>query len=227
MGARPVSPRDLEHFELLNTASQLKRAAEHAFDFHGGTVPAEECLRVVQDSYELLARTAKVTHHLVPLAERWAIERLRRYAILDHRLARAVPEVLFVDIHDATSAPIAAALLTFYARGRLNVASAGRHPRPGVEPLALEVLAHTGIDASDAFPKPITDDALAVADLVVILGGAALPDGPVPEGQQRTAWDTPALHGGEPREVFQAHRDDLDHRVLLLLAELLTPVDDR
>lgn len=221
--------RSIEDFELLNTQSQLRRAAVHAFDVYQGAIPQEECLRVVEESHELLGRTARITHHLVPLAERWAIERLRRYAILNHRLAHAIPEVLFIDDTDAVSAPIAAALLTYYARGRVHVSSAGHSPRPSVEAGALEVLAHTGIDAGDAFPKPITDDALRVADLIVTVGAARpLSETPAHPTQQHVHWDDiPHLHGHEASEVYQAHRDDLDRRVLLLLAELLTPADPK
>lgn len=219
-------PRSLEDFELLNTASQLRRAAVHAFDVYRGAIPQQECLRVVEDSHELLGRTARITHHLVPLAERWAIERLRRYAILNHRLAHAVPEILFIDDNDAISAPIAAALLSYYARGRVHVASAGHTPHHSVESQAVEVLAHTGIDARDAFPKPITDDAVHVADVVITLGAfLPLPEADSHSTQHHVHWDIPHLHGHESSEVYQAHRDDLDRRVLLLLADLLTPSD--
>lgn len=37
----------------------------------------------------------------MPLAERWALDRLRRLGILDNRLTHSVPEVLFVDRHDS------------------------------------------------------------------------------------------------------------------------------
>ncbi|WP_327049491.1 hypothetical protein [Microbispora sp. NBC_01189] len=64
-------------------------------------MPLEQCRSVTQESYDLLATSARVSAHLVPLAERWALDRLRRLGILDNRLTHSVPEVLFVDRHDS------------------------------------------------------------------------------------------------------------------------------
>lgn len=62
--------RSLEDFQLLNIQSQLRRAASHAFTFYLGAIPVEECQAVVDESYELLDKTARIKYHLVPLTER-------------------------------------------------------------------------------------------------------------------------------------------------------------
>ncbi|MBX6169324.1 MAG: hypothetical protein IRY84_17025 [Thermobispora bispora] len=77
----------------------------------------------------------------MPLAERWALDRLRRLGIVDNRLTHTVPEVLFIHRHDRTAAPVAAALLAAYTRGRVNVASAGQAPAHGVDAMAVRVMA--------------------------------------------------------------------------------------
>ncbi|HEX6681228.1 MAG TPA: hypothetical protein VF062_00420 [Candidatus Limnocylindrales bacterium] len=211
--------RNIEEFELLNTASQLRRAGEHAFAFYRGAIPADECHRVVQESYDLLAENAAIRHHLVPLAERWTLDRLRRVGTLDKRLARSVPEVLFVDAHDTGAAPLAAALLAFYARGRVNVSSAGQQPGPALDPMVAQALADNGIETRDHFAKPVTADAVDAADVIVTFGVPLENLQENPE-QRRLSWDVPSPDG-EPYDTAAAARDDLDRRVLRLLADLL------
>lgn len=219
--------RNLEQFELLNTSSQLQRAAEHAFEFYGQAIPLAECQEVVTESHALLARSAKIKHHLVPLAERWSIDRLRRLGILANRLSHAALEVLFVDRHDSATAPMAAALLTRYARGRVNVGSAGHAPGDAVHPSAVEAMNDTGIDLGQAFPKPLTADALQAADVIVLLGGVPEPadltdQSEAVAGRQVRRWDVDDLATNDSAAEVQGTRDDLDRRVLLLLADLLS-----
>lgn len=234
--------RNIEDFELLNTASQLRRAAAHAFDYYRGAIPIEDCQSIVEESYELLGQTAVVKAHLMALADRWSIERLRRVGILDNRLGRTAPEVLFVDLEDSGTAAAAAALLAGYARGRVNTSSAGQKPTAGTDPALARVAAEADLDLTEAFPKAVTREALQVADVVVTLGQASLdpepparPDPARPDpatdgrpvvGRHRRMlhWDVPVVDG-QPDDVIRAAIDDLDRQVLGLLIELLTPAD--
>ncbi|RZT85644.1 protein-tyrosine-phosphatase [Pseudonocardia sediminis] len=227
--------RDIEEFELLNTASQLRRAAVHAFDYYRGAIPIEDCQSIVEESYELLGQSAVITTHLVALADRWSIERLRRVGILDNRLGRTAPEVLFVDLDDSGPAAAAAALLAGYARGRVNTGSAGQKPAAGTDPALARVAAGAGLDLTEVFPKAVTREALQVADVVITLGRAGLDQeypGPEPvtgaqvAGRHRRVlhWELPVLDG-QSDDVVRAAIDDLDRRVLGLLVELLNPSD--
>ncbi|GAA0821494.1 hypothetical protein ACFQVD_41760 [Streptosporangium amethystogenes subsp. fukuiense] len=74
------------------------------------------------------------------------------------------------------------------------------------------------------FPKPVTDDALQAADVIVLLGPVSIP---LPScdrspAQQVLRWDIPDLDG-QPYEALEAARDDLNRRALLLMADLLRP----
>lgn len=211
--------RNIEEFELLNTQSQLRRAAMHAFDYYGGAIPLPECQAVVEESYELLGRTAVIKHHLVALADRWSIERLRRIGILGHGLRRTAPEVLFVDADDSGLAAAAAALLCGYARGRVLAGSAGFRPAACLDPAISTAAADRDLDLSDAFPKAVTTEALDAADVLVVLGdGAALPlEASAPRTER---WELPRL-SGRPADVARATLDELDIRVLALLSEVL------
>jgi protein-tyrosine-phosphatase len=131
--------------------------------------------------------------------------------------ATEVPEVLFVCVHNAGRSQAAAALLDHYAAGRVRVRSAGSDPGEEINPAVKAVLAERGIDLSQAFPKPLTDDAARAADVVITMGcGDACPFYP---GTRYLDWELedPA---GQPVEAVRPIIDEIDRRVLALLEEL-------
>src|SRR2546425_12280247 len=81
-----------------------------------------------------------------------------------------VPEVLFVCVHNAGRSQMAAALLDWRAQGRVRVRSAGSDPGERGHPTVGEAMAELGLDLSKELPKPLTDDAVRPADVVITLG---------------------------------------------------------
>ena len=76
-----------------------------------------------------------------------------------------------------------------------------------------------GLDLGAAYPKPLTDDVVAAADVVVSMGcGDACAICP---GKRYLDW-VPDDPEGQPLEAVRTIRDDLDARVRQLLAELTT-----
>ncbi len=133
-----------------------------------------------------------------------------------------VPEVLFVCVHNAGRSQMAAALLADYARGRVRVRSAGSAPADTVNPAVATALAEVGLDISQEFPKPLTDEAGRAADVLVTMGcGDACPVYP---GKRYLDWelDDPA---GRPLDEVRAIRDEIDGRVRALLRELVPDLD--
>lgn len=129
------------------------------------------------------------------------------------------PEVLFVCVHNAGRSQIAAALLDHYAGGRVGVRSAGSTPANEISPAVVEVMAEVGLDVSKEFPKPITDDAVRAADVVITMGcGDACPLYP---GKRYLDWalDDPA---GKSVDAVRPIRDEIDRRVQQLLDELVS-----
>src|SRR6478752_5264611 len=87
-----------------------------------------------------------------------------------------VPEVLFVCVHNAGRSQMAAALLDHHARGRVRVRSAGSAPAGEINPAVVTAMRELGLDLSREFPKPLTDDSVHAADVVVTMGcGDACP----------------------------------------------------
>src|SRR5581483_2608525 len=80
------------------------------------------------------------------------------------------PNVLFVCVHNAGRSQMAAALLTRYAAGRLEVRSAGSAPSDSLNPAVLAVMREVGIDLAAEHPKLLTPDAVEASDVVVTMG---------------------------------------------------------
>lgn len=186
--------------------------------------------RTVRESYAALLRTASIDRYIPVLAERFARQRLEdigRTANARHLTTGGGdrrPQVLFVCVANAGRSQLAAALLHRYAGDRVVVRSAGTQPARGVHATVLPLLAEiVGSDAVDetVFPKPLTDDAVRAADIVVTLGCGD--NCPVLPGKRYEDWAVgdPAL--ASPEGV-RAIRDDLDRRVRALLADLLPDV---
>ncbi len=130
----------------------------------------------------------------------------------------AVPVVLFVCVHNAGRSQMAAALLHHRAGGSVAVHSAGSEPATSLNPAVVEVMREIGLDISSEFPKPLTDDAVQAADVVITMGcGDACPFYP---GKRYLDWTLEDPAGKSP-DVVRRIRDDIDTRVQALLADLL------
>ncbi len=136
----------------------------------------------------------------------------------------ATPEVLFVCVHNAGRSQMAAALLDHHASGRVRVRSAGSTPADRLNPVVVQVMAEIGLDLAREFPKPLTEDAVHAADVVIAMGcGDACP---IYSGKRYLDWSL-ADPAGLSVEQVRPIRDDIDRRVRALLTELLRLRSDR
>ena len=86
------------------------------------------------------------------------------------------PEVLFVCVRNAGRSQMAAGLLKLRAEGQIHVRSAGTAPDEDIDPAVVEAMREIGVDLSEAFPKPLTDEVVRAADVVITMGcGDACP----------------------------------------------------
>jgi ArsR family transcriptional regulator len=171
---------------------------------------------IVRESYAGLVRSAKLTAHMIPLTERFARQRL---ADLTRDRVTAVPQVLFVCVQNAGRSQLAAAIVNQLAGGKVIARSAGSTPAADVHPHLRSLLTEIEGEqlAGDAFPKPLTDDAVRAADVVVTMGCGDVC--PIIPGVRYEDWAVgdPAL--ASPEGVA-AIRDDIEGRVRELLATL-------
>ena len=137
---------------------------------------------------------------------------------MDTAVDRAGPEVLFVCVHNAGRSQMAAGLVKLRSNGRVQVRSAGSAPAETIDPAVLEAMREVGVDLGEECPKPLTDEAVRAADVVVTMGcGDACPVYP---GKRYEDWelDDPA---GRDLDTVRRIRDEIDGRARRLVGELL------
>nr|WP_246632642.1 arsenate reductase ArsC [Pseudonocardia nigra] len=202
---------------LLTDVAVLERMVADLAARFAGIFSEQTIYRYVFESYTALRRTATVTTHLTALTRRFATDRLTALAHSEGVLVSGVPEVLFVCVHNAGRSQMAAALLDHHAQGRVHVRSAGSTPADEINPAVREVMSEIGLDLSKEFPKPLTDDVVRAADVVISMGwGDACPVYP---GKRYLDWELTDPAGRSAAEI-RPIRDDIDRRVRALLAEL-------
>ena len=198
----------------------VRRVVANVAQSFVGTFGPETIERFVIDSLEQLVPTAKVTTFLPVLAEKFAKERLRALGKVDGSLPSAKPGVLFLCVHNAGRSQMAAGWLRHLAGDRVTVYSGGSEPASEINPSAIAAMAEVGIDITDEFPKPWTDEVVRAADVVITMGcGDACPLYP---GTRYEDWEL-ADPAGQGVDAVRPIRDDIRTRVLSLIASLDLP----
>jgi protein-tyrosine-phosphatase len=182
-----------------------------------GTFSRDSVAQAVAEAREALEPTATIPDFLPILVSRFAREQLTAAAQADGRLIKPVPELLFVCVQNAGRSQMAAALAQHLSAGRVHVRSAGSKPADKVNPMAVQVLAERGITLTEAYPKPLTNDVVHAADVIVTMGcGDACPIYP---GKRYLDWDV-ADPNDQPIDRVRDIRDDLQARITALLRDL-------
>ena len=210
----------LQDLEIdLITRGHLERGLARLRDEFAGTFSGETVERYMAESLQALAG-ARVTNFVPLFVNRFARERLRALGQVEGKIAKDVPEVLFVCVQNAGRSQMAAALLHHHAAGRVHVRSAGSAPADQINPAVVVAMSELGIDVSTEFPKPMTDEVVKAADAVITMGcGDACPIYP---GKRYEDWkiDDPA---DADLDGVRQIRDDISERVRGLLTQLPTP----
>lgn len=199
------------------TMNHVRQAAESLSDEFAGVFSQETIERYIAESVDLLG-DSKVNVFVPVLAHRFARDRLKALAQYEGLITKDAPEVLFVCVHNAGRSQMAAGLVKLRAGGRVHVRSAGSSPADEINPAVVEAMREVGVDMSEEFPKPLTDEVVKAADAVITMGcGDACPVYP---GKRYEDWtlDDPA---GQDLEAVRRIRDEIDARVRTLIDELL------
>ena len=199
------------------TQSHVRKAAEALADEFAGIFSEETIERYIAESVDLLG-DGRINVFVPVLAHRFARERLRALAQTEGLIVKEMPEVLFVCVHNAGRSQMAAGLVKLRSEGRVHVRSAGSDPGDEINPAVIAAMQEVGVDMSEEFPKPLTDEVVRAADVVITMGcGDACPIYP---GKRYEDWtlDDPA---GQDLDAVRRIRDEIDERVQRLIAELL------
>ena len=195
----------------------LKGAAQRlAEEFHG--VFGEETIETfLLTSYDQCGTRATVASFVPLLAERFARQRLSALARVEDKAASGAPVVLFLCVHNAGRSQMALGWSNHLAAGRAVAWSGGSEPGSEVNPAAIAAMAEVGIDISEEFPKPWTDEIVRAADVVVTMGcGDACPLFP---GKRYVDWELTDPYG-KAVDAVRPIRDEIGQRVRALLGEL-------
>lgn len=112
---------------------------------------------------------------------------------------------------------MAAAFCERLSGGRVEVRSAGSLPAVALHPVVVAAMAEVGIDLAAAVPRPLADDDVRAADVVITMGcGDACPVFP---GKRYLDWAVPDP-AGQTIEVVRLIRDELRALVEALLVDL-------
>jgi arsenate reductase len=195
----------------------LNRISTDLAQRFAGTFAAETVHRYVRESHALLADRAHVSRHLSSLTSRFAADRLEALATAELPRRQGVPEVLFVCVQNAGRSQMAAGILRHLAGDRVHVRTAGSAPASAVRSVIVTALDEIGVPIGGEYPKPLTDDVVRAADVVITMGcGDACPIYP---GRRYLDWeleDPVGLPLPQVREI----REDIETRVRELLASL-------
>ena len=127
------------------------------------------------------------------------------------------PTVLFVCVHNAGRSQMAAGLLERAAEGRVEVRSGGSDPADRLNPAVVAAMSEIGLDVTHEHPKPLIDEAVRAADVVITMGcGDACPIYP---GKRYEDWEV-----NDPAEAeldaLRQIRDEIGERARRLLADV-------
>ena len=195
----------------------LRQAAESLAQRYEGVFSMETIEEFLASSYQQFAARAKTSAFLPILAERFARQRLDALARVEGKADNGLPTVLFLCVHNAGRSQMALGWFNHLAGDRAVAWSGGSEPGTEVNPAAIQAMAEIGIDISDEFPKPWTDEIVRAADVVITMGcGDSCPLFP---GKRYEDWELedPA---GQGIETVRPIRDEIGERVRHLLDTL-------
>ncbi|MEO0494183.1 MAG: arsenate reductase ArsC [Actinomycetota bacterium] len=177
----------------------------------------------VDEVHDELEERFRIKTHVPTFAHRFARERLEALARHEGRITDHRPTVLFVCERNDDVSQIAAALLRERAGDRAHVHSAGTQPADELHVAAVHALHELEIEMISEFPKPLTPEIEADADVIVTLDRNDRVDLVMNDTTQYFAWDVPADHGDD-LEAYVALCHTIERLVIELEAAVLAPV---
>jgi arsenate reductase len=200
------------------TQHHIDQAADRLADEFAGIFSRETIGRYMAESQDLLGE-ARINVFVPVLAHRFARERLKALAQAEGKLDKEQPEVLFVCVHNAGRSQMAAGLVNLRSEGRIHVRSAGSTPAAEINPAVVEAMEELEVDMNEEFPKPLTDEVVRAADVVITMGcGDACPIYP---GKRYEDWELEDPEGKD-LETVRRIRDEIDERVQRLIGDVLS-----
>jgi arsenate reductase len=214
-----ASKEHLEGFvSLKDVEGQLLSSAERLHTIFKKQFSLETVEKYVFESYALLDAKSEIKIYLHAMAERFARDRL--YALLKSENLGDTQslDILYVCVHNSGRSQMAAGFTAKLGGEKVTVRSAGSAPKESISNVVLEAMAEVGIDITQEFPKPLTDEVVRASDAVITMGcGDACPIYP---GKRYEDWVL-ADPAGQDLDAVRKIRDEIKIKVEGLLNDLL------
>ncbi len=189
-----------------------------------GQFDREQIENVMDDSVERFVEAASVFDFVPLLAYRFTRERLNAITRTEGQRAHGSWDVVFVSLSGGGRGQIAAALTTLLSQGHVAVHSAGTAVQGQVDPGVRAVIAELGVDADEQFARPVTEEVLRAADVIVTMGhSVGVLD--IPPHIRHEDWRIGDPIGAPTNEIRRV-RADIEYRVRNLLSELAVPINE-
>ena len=200
----------------LITRGHLERGLDALREEFAGTFSPETIERFMAESLQALAST-RITNFVPLFVHRFARERLRALGQVEGTIAKEVPEVLYVCVHNAGRTRWPPRCFTRLAERPRRRPLRRQRPADQIHPNVVAAMAELGIDMARESPKPMTDEVVRAADAVITMGcGDACPIYP---GRRYEDWQV-----DDPADADLDHvrriRDDIGDRVRRLLTDV-------
>lgn len=209
--------------EPLDTATkhQIDRMVDDLCAEFASEFTRAEIEDVMDDSVGRIAETARFSDFIPLMAYRFTCERLKAIRRARGEDGEGAWDVVFVSLSGGGRGQIAAALTAKLSGKRVSVHSAGAAAGAEIDPQVRAVIEELGLDPDEEFARPVTDEVLRGADVIVTMGhSVGLID--VPQGVRYEDWRIGDPIGA-PIDEIRRVRSDIEHRVRRLLAELGVP----
>ena len=200
------------------TQHQIERMVNDLCSEFAGEFPRPQIEAVMADSVERITETARI-HDFVPLmAYRFTCERLKAVRRAGGEDARGALDVVFVSLSGGGRGQIAAALTAKLSEKRVSVHSAGTSTSAEIDPRVRAAIAELDLDPDEEFARPVTDEVLRGADVIVTMGHS-VGQIEIPPGVRHEDWRIGDPIGAAIQEIRRV-RDDIEYRVRALLTDL-------
>lgn len=209
-------------YEELDADSRIamRQAAGYLQSAFDGVFNRETIQLFLESSFHEFAKQKSPKWVQVAFAEKFAKQRLKALARVEAPSTDQPPAVLFLCVHNAGRSQMALGWFTKLAGEAAIAWSGGSEPGSEVNPAAVAAMAEVGIDISQEFPKPWTEEFVQAADVVVSMGcGDACPIFP---GKRYEDWLF-ADPAGMSVEAVRPVRDEIGEKVRNLLQRLNVP----
>lgn len=202
-------------FTQIDVDQARRQIAARLEQTFGDRFSTETIDRFLDQAFDELRDHSHVDRWVPLLAERFARQQLLALSRIEGH-DDSLPVVLFLDTHDAGRSQLARALFERHASGKAHAWSGGFAPSHEINPRVAATLGEFEIDLAHEYPKPVTDEIIQGADVIVVLGD--IPDR-IPADKRSIRWSLPALESLDGPAV-DAVRDELDTRTSALADEV-------